>query len=119
FAAAGLAKLVHRTDDPVASQLHRRSIKQPSDRCRFTEEIVDRYFGRMRFGAADLDISSTAHAVKARSFAVPPLEFGQGQVLQVSNHSQSGAILLKDLPAKRMSMLLDPQAGFAVTSPLD
>lgn len=119
FAAAALAKLVYRTDDPVASQLHGRSIKQPSERFRYTEEIVDRYFRRMRFGATDLDISPTAHTVKARSFAVPPLEFGQGQVLQVSNHVQSGTVLLKDLPAKRMSMLLDPQAGFAVTSPLD
>lgn len=119
FAAAALAKLIHRTADPEVSQLHRRSIKQPSDRFRFTEDIVQRYFGRMRFGTADLDISSASHTARTRSFPVPPLEFGQGQILRTSNHPQSGAIALKDLPSKRMSMLLDPQAGFAVTSPLD
>jgi hypothetical protein len=119
FAAAALAKLIHRTDDPEASQLHRRSIKQPSDRFRYTEDIVERYFRRMRFGMTELDISPTVHTVRAKSFMIPALEFGQGQVLRVSNHPASGAIALRELPAKRMSMLLDPQAGFAVTSPLD
>jgi hypothetical protein len=119
FAAAALAKLVHRTDDPEASLLHRRSIKQPSERFRFTHDIVQRYFSHARFGETDLDISSNPHTVSPKYFPVPPLEFGQGQILRVSSQPTSGTISLKDLPSKRMSMLLDPQAGFAVTSPLD
>jgi hypothetical protein len=119
FAAAALAKLIHRTDDPEVCALHRRSIKSPSERFRFTHDIVERYFSRTRFGETDLCISPTPHTVNLRSFPVPPLEFGQGQVLRVSNHPSAGSISLKDLPARRMSMLLDPQAGFAVTSPLD
>jgi hypothetical protein len=119
FAAAALAKLVHRTDDPEVSSLHRRSIKSPAERFRFTQDIVERYFSRTCFGGTELGISATPHTVTPRCFPVPSLEFGQGQILRVSNHAAAGSVLLKDLPAKRMSMLLDPQAGFAVTSPLD
>jgi hypothetical protein len=119
FAAAALAKLIHRTNDPEVCAIHRRSIKQPSERFRFTQDIVHTYFSRAHFGETDLAISASPHSVTPRYFAIPALEFGQGQILRVSNRATEGAVMLKDLPAKRMSMLLDPQAGFAVTSPLD
>ena len=119
FGAAALAKLIRRTDDPEAASLHCRSIKRPAERFKFTEDIVRRYFARASFGNTELGITQNAHQVSPRYFAVPPLEFGQGQVLRVAQQPSATTVLLKDLPAKRMNLLLDPQAGFAVTSPLD
>ena len=119
FAAAALAKLIHRTDDPEVSALHRRSIKQPPERFKFTQEVVQRYFRQARFGETDLSISTNPHKVTPKYFSIPPLEFGQGQILRVSNRPAEGGVPLRDFPARRMSMLLDPQAGFAVTSTLD
>ncbi|HLH31730.1 MAG TPA: hypothetical protein VKY31_11045, partial [Terriglobia bacterium] len=119
FGAAALAKLIRRTDDPEVASLHRRSIKRPADRFKFSEDIVQRYFDRSTFAGVELNISKSAHQVTPRYFPVPPLEFGQGQILHIGNQPSATTVSLKDLPTKRMNLLLDPQAGFAVTSPLD
>jgi len=119
FGGAALAKLIHKTDAPEVRYLHRRSIKIPADRFKFTTEIVERYFNKARLGGAELDIASCPHNISPRIFSVPALEFGQGQILRVSGFPSNGSISLSALPSARMNMLLDAQSGFAVTSPLD
>jgi hypothetical protein len=119
FGAAALAKLIHKTDAPEVRYLHRRSIKAPADRFKFTTEIVERFFNKARVGGAELQIATRPYGVSPRVFAVPALEFGQGQVLRVSGHPSDGGIRLGDLPSARMNKLLDAQSGFAVSSPLD
>jgi hypothetical protein len=119
FAAAALGKLIYRTDAPEVRHLHRRSIKQPTDRFRFTSMIVERYFKKARFGETALDIAREPHRVSPKIFSIPTLEFGQGHSLRVSGQASRDTVPLSDLPSARMNKLLDPQCGFAVTSPLD
>jgi len=119
FAAAALGKLVYKTDAPEVRFLHRRSIKNPSDRFGFTKGIVERYFSKAAFGGVELGVATTAHTVSPKIFAIPTLEFGQGQTLRVSGQPSKDAVRLIDLPNARMNKLLDSASGFAVTSPLD
>lgn len=119
FAAAALGKLVYKTDAAEVRFLHRRSIKSPADRFAFTKTIVERYFSKATYGGIDLGVSTTAHTVAPKTFAVPTLLFGQRQTLRISGQEAEDAVRLADLPSARMNRLLDSAAGFAVTSPLD
>jgi hypothetical protein len=119
FGAAALGKLVHRTDAPEVRSLHRKSIKQPGDRFRFTSQIVERYFASATLGGVDLGIAIQPWQVAAKMFQVPAIEFGQGRTLRVGGQPSSESVRLSEFPSTRMSKLLDPQCGFAVTSPMD
>ncbi len=118
-AALALAKLIHRTDDAAVRDMHRRSIKSPEDRFRFSRHVIERYFqGRLFFGS-ELKVKPEAYAVRARFYPIPSLEFGQKHVLTVGTNADEGETPLRDLGRTRMNLLLDRHAGAAVTSTLE
>jgi len=119
YAALALAKLIHRTDDATVRDLHRRSIKSPDDRFRFTGQMIERYFQGRQFFGSGLKVQPQAYAVRARFYPVPSLEFGQKHVLTVGTNVDNGETPLKDLGRTRMNLLLDHHAGVAVTSTLE
>ena len=119
FAALGLAKLIRRTDDAAAKELHRRSIRSPEERFGFTRRVIDNYFQGRQFFGTEVRVKAEAHTVRARLFPVPPLEFGQGHVLKVGGNVSTGETPLSDLGRARMNSLLDRSAGVAVTSTLE
>lgn len=119
FAPLGLLKLIHRTDDPGAKELHRQSIKEPEDRFSFGRQVIERYFQNQTFLGDRLSINPSAHVVRPRVFAVPCLEFGQGKLLRVTEYPNDGEVPLAELGRSRMNMLTDRTAGVAVTSPLE
>lgn len=118
-AALALAKMIHRNDDAAARDMHRRSIKSPDDRFRFSQQVIERYFQGRQFFGSELSIRPTAYAVQARFYPVPPLEFGQKHVLTVGTNVDKGEIPLAELGRTRMNLLLDRHAGTAVTSTLE
>jgi hypothetical protein len=119
FAALGLAKLIHRTDDAVVRDLHRRSIKSPDDRFRFSRQVIERYFQNRQFFGSEVRVRAEAYAVRARLYPVAALEFGQKHVLTVGTHVDKGETPLAELGRARMNFLLDRRAGAAVTSTLE
>ncbi len=119
FAALGLAKLILRTDDAGAKELHRRSIRNPEERFGFTRRVIESYFQGRQFFGTEVRVKAEAHAVRVRLFPVPPLEFGQGQVLKVGENAAKGEGPPSDLGRARMNFLLDRGAGVAVTSTLE
>lgn len=119
FAPLALLKLIHRTEDSGARELHRQSIREPEDRFRFGREVIERYFQHQSFLGNALLINPSAHVVRPRVFAVPPLEFGQGKVLRVSENGKEGGVALAELGRARINLLSDRAAGVAVTSPLE
>jgi hypothetical protein len=110
-AALGLAKLIYRTDDAPVRDIHRRSIKSPDDRFRFSGHVIERYFQGRQFFGSELTVTPEACAVRARLYPVPSLEFGQKHVLTVGTNVDKGETPLKDLGRTRMNLLLDPRAG--------
>ena len=56
FAALALAKLIHRTEDDGARELHRLSIKNPEDRFTFSLDVIRQYFRGINFFGAELRI---------------------------------------------------------------
>ena len=119
FAPLALLKLIHRTADPGAKELHRESIKDPEQRFSFGRQIVERYFQNQAFLGTRLVIDPSAQVVRPRVFAVSCLEFGQGKTLRVSDHPKQGEVMLAELGRARMSLLTDRTAGVAATSPLE
>jgi hypothetical protein len=119
FAPLALLKLIHRTEDPGAKELHRQSIKEPSDRFAFGQDVIGRYFQKQTFLGEPLCISPNAHVVRPRVFAVPALEFGQRKVLRVSDRPRQGEVPLNDLGRSRMNLLTDRTAGVAISSVLE
>jgi hypothetical protein len=118
-AALALAKLIHRTDDAVVGDLHRRSIKSPDDRFRFSRRVIERYFQGQKFFGSELSVSQEAYAVRPRFYPVPPLEFGQKHLLTVGTNVDKCETPLRDLGRTRINLLLDHHAGAAITSPLE
>jgi hypothetical protein len=119
FAPLGLLKLIHRTDDPEAKQLHRQSIKEPEDRFSFSRQVVEKYFRNQKFLGRELSIKLSSQTVQPKVFTVPCLEFGQGKLLRVSENPTGEEVSLSDLGRSRMNLLTDRTAGVAVTSPLE
>jgi len=119
FGALGLAKLIHRTDDPAVGNLHRRSIKSPDERFKFSRDVIERYFQNRQFFGSEVRVRPEAYAVRARLYAVPALEFGQKHVLSVGTDVEKGEIPLAELGRARMNCLLDRRAGAAVTTTLE
>jgi len=119
FSPLALLKLIHRTNDPGAKELHRESIKDPEERFSFGRQIVERYFQNQTFLGAGLSINPSAHVVRPRVFAVPCLEFGQGKTLRVCEHPKQGEVPLAELGRSRMNLLTDRTAGVAAASPLE
>ncbi len=119
FAALGLAKLIHRTEDEGARELHRRSIKSPEERFTFSLSAIDNYFRGLNFFGTEVQINEASHSVRPRVYPVPPLEFGQGQVLKVGVRANKGETPLADLGRARMAFLSDRAAGVAITSTLE
>ena len=118
-AALALAKMIHRTDDAAVRDMHRRSIKSPDDRFRFSRLVIERYFQGRQFFGSELKVRPEAYAVRARFYPIPPLEFGQKHVLTVGTNVEKCETPLKDLGRTRMNLLLDRHAGAAVTSTLE
>ena len=119
FAALALAKLIHRTDDPTAQRLHRRSIKNPADRLRFSGQVIQNYFQKRSFLGTELRISNDPLRVRPRLYSVPALEFGQGRKLHIGGDPEQGGVHLRELGRTRMGLLSDPNVGPAVTSTLE
>jgi len=119
FAALGLAKLIHRTNDAGAKELHHRSIKGPEERFSFSRSVIERFFQGREFFGQEIRVKPESHSVQARLYPVPALEFGQGHVLEVGGNSRNGQTPLADLGRARMNALLDRGAGVAVTSTLE
>ena len=119
FGALGLAKLIHRTNDPFAKVLHPRSIKGPEDRFALTRQVIEDYFQHRQFFGREIRVNAEPHGVRARLYPVPALEFGQGHVLKVGGNVQKGETPLVDLGRARMNALLDHAAGVAITSTLE
>ena len=119
FAPLGLLKLIHRTDDPEAKELHRQSIKGPEERFGFGTSVIERYFRNKTFLGERLSINPNSHVIRPAIFPVPCLEFGQGKLLRVAEYPKSGEVALRHLGRCRSNMLTDATAGVAVTSPLE
>jgi hypothetical protein len=119
FAPLALLKLIHRTEDAGAKELHRQSIKEPEDRFSFGRLVVEKYFQTQRFLGQPLSINPASHVVRPSVFPVPSLEFGQGKLLRVAEHPRAGEVRLADLGRSMISFLTDATAGVAVTSPLE
>jgi hypothetical protein len=119
FAALALAKLIHRTEDDGARELHRLSIKNPEDRFTFSLDVIRQYFRGINFFGAELRIRETAHSVRPNVYPVPTLEFGQGRLLRIGEDSKGGETALADLGRTRMNLLSDRAAGVAVSSTLE
>jgi len=119
FAPLGLLKLIHRTDDPGARELHRQSIKGPEDRFSFGRQVIEKYFQNQTFLGKQLSIDPSSHVVRPKVFPVPCLEFGQGKLLRVADSPKDGEVLLGELGRSRVNMLTDSTAGVAVTSMLE
>jgi hypothetical protein len=103
----------------VVGDLHRRSIKSPDDRFRFSLQVIERYFQNRQFFGSEVRVRAEAYAVRARLYPVPALEFGQKHVLTVGTHVDKGETSLAELGRARMNFLLDRRAGAAVTSTLE
>ena len=112
FGAAALAKLLLPTAEPKVARMHQRSIVAPSERFERTRRFVERYFQDVHMGDALVEISKEAVNEKAQHFAIPALRFGQGRILRL------GGSPTEKLGRMRLGTLLDPSAGFAVTSSL-
>jgi hypothetical protein len=84
FASLGLLKLIHRTDDPEAKELHQRSIKGPVERFGVGRSVIERYFRNKTFLGEGLSINPNSHVIRPAIFPVPCLEFGQGKLLRVA-----------------------------------
>jgi len=119
FAPLALLKLIHRTEDPGARELHRQSIREPEDRFSFGRQVIERYFQEQSFLGQPLVINPSAHVVHPRVFAVPPMEFGQGKILRVTPNGKDGGVSLGEVGRARMNLMTDRSAGVAVTSPLE
>jgi len=119
FAALALAKLIHRTNDPEIKDFHRRSIKSPDDRFRFSRQVIERYFQSRQFFGSEMKVRTEAYAVRPLLFPVPALEFGQKYVLTVGPNVANGETPLAGLGRARMNCLLDRRAGAAVTTTLE
>lgn len=119
FAPLALLKLIHRTEDPEAKELHRQSIKSPEERFSFGRRVIERYLQNRTFLGKRLAINPSAHVVQPTVFPVPCLEFGQGKLLRVSEQPKEGEAPLTELGRWRSRLLTDATAGVAVTSPLE
>jgi len=119
FAPLALLKMIHRTEDPEAKELHRQSIKSPEERFSFSRHVVERYFQNQTFLGNRLSINPSSHVVQPTVFPVPCLEFGQGKLLRVAEHPKDGEVALSELGRSRSNLLTDGTAGVAVTSPLE
>jgi hypothetical protein len=119
FAPLALLKLIHRTQDSGARELHRQSIREPEDRFSFGRQVVERYFQNQSFLGEGLTINPSAYIVRPRVFAVPPMGFGQEKILRVTGNGKDGGVALGELGRARMNLLTDRGAGVAVTSPLE
>lgn len=117
YGAAALGKLMLSTDQASVQSLHRSSIKPPDERFRLMAEIVERHFSQVRFGGERVEVSREPLRLASRVFPVPTQRFGQGSVVEVGRNG--AGLRLRDLGRERMSRLLDPRAGLAVTSTLD
>jgi hypothetical protein len=119
YGAASLCKLLLATEDPRVSAVHRFSVKSPDVRFEEHRAIVETFLQNASFQGESVRIGHSATCVRRRVFPVPAQEFGQGQVLRVGHDAGAGEIRVKDIGRKRMELLLDPNGGVAVTSPLD
>jgi len=119
FAALSLAKLIHRTNDAGARELHRRSIRNPEERYSFSREVIERYFQGRQFFGEEIIVKPASHSVRVGLYPVAALEFGQGHILQVGGNAGNNETPLAELGRARMNALLDRSAGVAVRSALE
>ncbi|MBI3464770.1 MAG: hypothetical protein HY000_17195 [Planctomycetes bacterium] len=117
--AAALCKLLVPTEDPRVRGVHELSILDPAQRFRETRGVVEAYLQRAAFGETPICLRPAPLQVEPKMFAIPAQEFGQGKLLRVGRDLAKGEVPLKDFAKKRMDLLLDPEGGFAVNTPLD
>ena len=114
--ALALCRLLLRTDDPERRYYQRRTALPPDERVRQSAHIIQNFFQGASFMRKPLTVEATSHAQRAHSFKLPPLQFGQGRTLLVGGDD---GVAFKDYGRARLDYLLDPEAGIAMTSPLD
>ncbi|MEM6468017.1 MAG: hypothetical protein AAF802_00505 [Planctomycetota bacterium] len=119
FGAAALCKLMKATNDPRVSRLHRKSIVGPEVLLPECSKIIKEHLSKVDFNGIRLNVSTKPQRCRRRVFPVPPQEFGQGQTIHVGRDASLGEIHFRDLGRHRLATLLDPEAGVAVSNPLD
>ena len=119
YGALALCKLLYSTADEEVQQLHHRSILDPARRFAQIEETIRKYFQQARLGQQSIRVSATPLQIERHVFPVPPLRFGQGQILRVSQPGSTqgaGGVPLEQLGQQRLRLALSPQAGPLDTS---
>lgn len=119
YGAAALCKVMLPTEDVRVSRLHHFSIKAPDKRFDQIGRTVETFLQNTTFEGQQVKVSYAPVRVRRRVFRVPAQEFGQGQMLNVGRDTSAGEARLQDLGQKRLELLLDPQGGVAVSTPLD
>ena len=119
YGAAALAKLMLGNDDPRSRAAQRAATRAPVERFSFTREIAERFFQGASFRGVRVRVAAHAASRQLRTFRYPSLEFGQGKQLVVGHNRERGEIAVNDLGRRRLELLSDPEAGFAVSGAFD
>jgi hypothetical protein len=115
YGALALCKLTLSSADAQAAGLHRQTTWEPAPRLQYLCAVVARYFQRAQLGGQPIDVATTPLEIERRVFAVPPLRFGQGQILSVG----AGDVPLDQLGRRRLRLALDPHVGPLDADPFD
>ncbi len=117
-APSALCHLILDTDAQSIARRHGRTLIPPAKRRSQIREMVGKYLSNLTFGDARLRVAPSPIRIPRRSFPVPDLEFGGGNVLSVKGTPGTVHTSLKELGQRRLDLLRDKSAGFFVNEPL-
>lgn len=102
----------------VAKQ-HGRTLLPPHTRRAMVQAFVDRHLRRLVFGSKTIHVGNKPFVAPENRLLPPDLLFGNDRTLSVRGTPGAEKTALRDLGARRLSLLRDSRAGFFVQGPLD
>lgn len=119
YGAAALCFKTYTTNDTKLFNIHSKSILNPAKRLQKSQELIRDYFQGIPFSnSTEIVVSSQLLKKSIERFEVPDLVFGNGKILHVKQHSEDIGVDIQEYGKKRMSYLLDKEAGLLVREPL-
>jgi hypothetical protein len=116
---SALCYQVYGAYDHGMEHLHRKSLIPPFARRILTNDFVEQYLSRLRFGNTTMNVETVPILVRPRMFNVPDLKFGNETILSVRGTEGVHHVSLDKLGATRAALLRDPKVGFYQKEPLD
>ena len=118
-AVAAMCYRTYDTEDPQVAKLHRQSIISPFERRRLIRTVASKFFGKLKYGAADLKISDEPLTIAINIFEVPDLLFSNDIVLSTRGTKGANITTIDNLGYNRKQLLLNKHVGFYTNAPFD